>query len=130
MGVSECDNMLMLLGISETFTHTQRQIVTPMMIQGFSGEWTEHQDFVHEFLPGGEMMGGALLTHIQIRNYMYIHVMYITCTCTCTLLHVNGKNPGWKVCQGEYPRVLHPLHKHPEHVHVLVSMYTYMYMHP
>jgi hypothetical protein len=37
MGVSECDNMLMLLGISENFTYTQRQVVTPMMIQGFTG---------------------------------------------------------------------------------------------
>jgi selenide,water dikinase len=36
MGVSECDNMLMLLGISENFTYTQRQVVTPMMIQGFT----------------------------------------------------------------------------------------------
>ena len=40
MGVCECDNMLMLLGISETFTYTQRQIVTPMMIQGFTGNCT------------------------------------------------------------------------------------------
>ena len=40
MGVSECDNMLMLLGVSETFSYTQRQIVTPMMIQGFTGRWT------------------------------------------------------------------------------------------
>ena len=37
MGVCECDNMLMLLGISETFTNNQRQVVTPMMIQGFTG---------------------------------------------------------------------------------------------
>ena len=37
MGVSECDNMLMLLGISENFTNTQRQVVAPMMIQGFIG---------------------------------------------------------------------------------------------
>ena len=37
MGVSQCDNMLMLLGISENFTHAQRGIVTPMMIHGFTG---------------------------------------------------------------------------------------------
>lgn len=41
MGVSECDNMLMLLGISEKFTHTERQVVAPMMIEGFTGEWDE-----------------------------------------------------------------------------------------
>lgn len=38
MGVSECDNMLMLLGVSEKMTRRQRDIVTPMVIQGFIGE--------------------------------------------------------------------------------------------
>ena len=37
MGVSECDNMLMLLGISDKFTRRQKDVVTPLMIQGFSG---------------------------------------------------------------------------------------------
>lgn len=41
MGVSQCDNMLMLLGVSETFTYNQRQIVTPMMIQGFTDQCSE-----------------------------------------------------------------------------------------
>lgn len=36
MGVFECDNMLMLLGVSENFTYSQRQVVTPMMIKGFT----------------------------------------------------------------------------------------------
>lgn len=36
MGVSECDNMLMLLGISDKFTRRQKDVVTPLMIQGFS----------------------------------------------------------------------------------------------
>ena len=36
MGVSECDNMLMLLGVSIDLTHQERHIVTPLMIKGFS----------------------------------------------------------------------------------------------
>jgi len=35
MGVYECDNMLMLLGISSKFTTKQRDTVIPQMIQGF-----------------------------------------------------------------------------------------------
>lgn len=41
MGVSQCDNMLMLLGVSESFSYNERQIVTPMMIQGFSDQCEE-----------------------------------------------------------------------------------------
>ena len=37
-GVSECDNMLMLLGVSNKLTLQQRDVVTPMVIQGFTGE--------------------------------------------------------------------------------------------
>lgn len=36
MGVSECDNMLMLLGVSNRLTQKQRDIVTPLVIKGFS----------------------------------------------------------------------------------------------
>ena len=38
MGVSECDNMLMLLGVSNRLTQRQRNIVTPLVIKGFGGE--------------------------------------------------------------------------------------------
>lgn len=34
-GVSECDNMLMLLGISQKMTQRQKDVITPMIIQGF-----------------------------------------------------------------------------------------------
>ena len=47
MGVSECDNMLMLLGISENFTNTQRQVVAPMMIQGFIGGYVIYSLLSH-----------------------------------------------------------------------------------
>lgn len=35
LGVTECDNMLMLLGVSQKFSEKERDIVVPMMIQGF-----------------------------------------------------------------------------------------------
>lgn len=37
MGVMECDNMLMILGVSEQLNRKQRDIVTPLVIQGFGG---------------------------------------------------------------------------------------------
>ena len=37
MGVSECDNMLMLLGVSNQLTRKQRDVVTPLVINGFAG---------------------------------------------------------------------------------------------
>ena len=36
MGVAECDNMLMLLGVSNQMTLKERHVVTPLVIQGFS----------------------------------------------------------------------------------------------
>lgn len=38
MGVVHCDNMLMLLGVSEQMTKLQRNVVTPLVIQGFNGQ--------------------------------------------------------------------------------------------
>jgi len=35
MGVTECDNMLMLLGISNKVTAKERDVVVPLMLQGF-----------------------------------------------------------------------------------------------
>lgn len=35
MGVTECDNMLMLLGVSTDLTKKEREIVTKLVIQGF-----------------------------------------------------------------------------------------------
>lgn len=37
MGVEHCDNVLMLLGVSENLTRKQRDVVTPLVIQGFNG---------------------------------------------------------------------------------------------
>ena len=39
MGVSECDNMLMLLGVSNQLTRKQRDVVTPLVIKGFGGRF-------------------------------------------------------------------------------------------
>lgn len=35
MGVTECDNMLMLLGVSTKMTEKERDIVMPLMMRGF-----------------------------------------------------------------------------------------------
>ena len=35
LGVTECDNMLMLLGISQKMTDKERDVVTPLIIRGF-----------------------------------------------------------------------------------------------
>lgn len=36
MGVTDCDNMLMLLGVSVDMTAKEREIVTSLMIKGFN----------------------------------------------------------------------------------------------
>lgn len=36
LGVVDCDNMLMLLGISQKLTEHDRDIVVPLLIQGFT----------------------------------------------------------------------------------------------
>lgn len=36
MGVAECDNMLMLLGVSTDMTAKEREVVTSLMIKGFN----------------------------------------------------------------------------------------------
>lgn len=36
MGVSDCDNMLMLLGVSTDMTAKEREVVTTLMIKGFN----------------------------------------------------------------------------------------------
>ena len=35
MGVVDCDNILMLLGVSSKFTEKERDTVVPLIIQGF-----------------------------------------------------------------------------------------------
>lgn len=35
MGVTECDNMLMILGVSQKMTEKERETVVPIMMRGF-----------------------------------------------------------------------------------------------
>ena len=35
MGVTECDNMLMLMGVSTKMTEKERDVVMPLMMRGF-----------------------------------------------------------------------------------------------
>jgi hypothetical protein len=37
MGVSDCDSMLMLLGVAESMSQEERDVVTRLMIKGFNG---------------------------------------------------------------------------------------------
>ena len=41
MGVTECDNMLMTLGVSQQLSEKERDIVVPIMMKGFrvSNNW-------------------------------------------------------------------------------------------
>lgn len=41
MGVTECDNMLMLLGVSTKMTDKERDVVVPLMIRGFKDQAEE-----------------------------------------------------------------------------------------
>lgn len=42
MGVTDCDNMLMLLGVSNKMSEKERDVVVPMMMRGFKvGYMTE-----------------------------------------------------------------------------------------
>ncbi len=35
LGVTHCDNMLMLLGVSQSLTEAQRDVVVPLLMAGF-----------------------------------------------------------------------------------------------
>lgn len=35
MGVTECDNMLMILGVSSKLTDKERDVVVPLLMRGF-----------------------------------------------------------------------------------------------
>lgn len=35
MGVTECDNMLMLLGVSSRLSQKERDVVVPLLLKGF-----------------------------------------------------------------------------------------------
>jgi selenide,water dikinase len=35
MGVTDCDNMLMILAISQKMTPKERDVITPLMMRGF-----------------------------------------------------------------------------------------------
>ena len=62
--------MLMLLGISEQFTHAQRHIITPMMIKGFTG---------------------GLCTYIVYTSkYMYIHIIQVFIVQNVVITYMNS----------------------------------------
>ena len=44
MGAVEIDNMLMILSVSEKMTEKERDIIMPLMIQGFKVIWFEKKE--------------------------------------------------------------------------------------
>lgn len=46
MGVTECDNMLMLMGISTKMTEKERDIIMPLMMRGFKVLLVSFRDFL------------------------------------------------------------------------------------
>ena len=45
MGVTDCDNMLMLLGVSNKMSEKERDVVVPMMMRGFKVILLKHNKF-------------------------------------------------------------------------------------
>lgn len=47
MGVTECDNMLMILGVSQKMTDKERDVVVPIMMRGFRVIFQSFNCFYH-----------------------------------------------------------------------------------
>ncbi len=67
MGVSECDNMLMILGISEGLSDDERDIVIPMILRGF--KVIVHGDYRSIFVCSGG--NPALNTRISLLSQKF-----------------------------------------------------------
>ena len=39
LGVTECDNMLMLLAVSQKMTEKERDVVVPLLLRGFKARY-------------------------------------------------------------------------------------------
>ena len=48
MGVTECDNMLMLMAVSTKMTEKERDIVMPLMMRGFKVSSSYQWNFLNE----------------------------------------------------------------------------------
>lgn len=81
MGVTECDNMLMLLGVSTKMTEKERDVVVPLIMRGFKDSAIEAGTTV----TGGQTVvnpwctiGGVASTVCQPNEYIvYVSIILI-----------------------------------------------------
>jgi len=74
MGVVKCDNVLMILSVSNVMTDTQKDIVTRHMVMGFNETVTEAETFVR----GGQtvfnawpIIGGVAISCCTVDEFIY-----------------------------------------------------------
>lgn len=79
MGVTECDNMLMLLGVSTKMTEKERDVVVPLIMRGFKDSALEAGTTV----TGGQTVvnpwctiGGVASTVCQPNEYIVYASLY------------------------------------------------------
>lgn len=90
MGVTDCDNMLMLLGVSTKMTEKERDVVVPLIMRGFKDSAMEAGTTV----TGGQTVvnpwctiGGVATTVCQPNEYI-VYVSKI-CNLSCSLFTYN-----------------------------------------
>ena len=71
MGVSECDNMLMLLGVSDKLTRAERDIVTPLTIKGFTGRITVVSWYSGKFSRGINVFANLVCSVKNFTKFAY-----------------------------------------------------------
>lgn len=88
MGVTECDNMLMLLGVSTKMTEKERDVVVPLIMRGFKDSALEAGTTV----TGGQTVvnpwctvGGVASTVCQPNEYIVYVLMKEWMTCDCII---------------------------------------------
>lgn len=79
MGVTDCDNMLMLLGVSTKMTEKERDVVVPLIMRGFKDSALEAGTTV----TGGQTVvnpwctiGGVATTVCQPNEYIVYVIKY------------------------------------------------------
>ncbi|XP_055986123.1 selenide, water dikinase 1-like isoform X1 [Sorex fumeus] len=76
MGITKCDNMLMLLGISNKMTEKERDTVIPLIIQGFKDEAQEAETSVtggHTVMNPWIILGGVATSVCQLNEFILPH---------------------------------------------------------
>lgn len=90
MGVTECDNMLMLLGVSTKMTEKERDVVVPLIMRGFKDSALEAGTTV----TGGQTVvnpwctiGGVASTVCQPNEYI-VYASYREFCYTAPQIHL------------------------------------------